>query len=147
MSKTNDFETSFLDYFLNNEPVRAIGGGVAGFEGSSTTGSFGLALFTADPGEAGSVANEATYTGYTRAAVPRDGTYWNVVDGVATLASAVTFAACTGGSNTITHYALCYSTTPSTSDIVWYDDLTASLAVSDGVTPQFAASGITITED
>ena len=146
MSKTNYFETEWLEYILNNDPIRNFAGYYPGLVNSATTGSLGLALFTADPGEAGSVVNEADYTGYARATISRDGSYWNVVDDVATLAASVTFAACSGGTNSITHFAICYSTTATTSDLIMYNALTAPLSVVTGVTPQFTAGNLTITE-
>ena len=65
-----------------------------------------LALFTADPTESGSFANEANYTGYARVAMAK-ATSWTDGGSTFTNASLIQFPQCTAGNNTITHFALC----------------------------------------
>lgn len=145
MSKSNTFETGFLNLVFTNADLANIGD-ATGLRGSTTAGSLYISLHTADPGEAGSPStNEATYTSYARVAVTRSGAAWTVSGNSATNAATVSFPACTGGSNTITHFGV--STASSGGTLLFKGALTASLAVSSGITPQFAASALTVTED
>lgn len=145
MSKTNDFETAILQLVFENTDLAAIGDGT-GLRGSSTAGSFYVALFTGDPTDTGSPDNEATYTSYARKAVARSGAAWTTTTGVASNDAEIAFDACTGGTNTITHFAICKAGTASILDLIYYGALSASLAVSNGITPTFAIGAITVTE-
>ena len=104
-----------------------------------------LALFTADPTEAGSVANEANYTGYARVALTK-ATAWT--DGGSTFSNAalIQFGACTAGSNTVTHFAVVDTASGAVAMMI-SGALSASLNVSAGIQPQFAAAALTITAD
>lgn len=146
MSKGNTFETEILDLILNNQAAALIGD-AGGLQPSSADGNLYVSLHTADPGEAGDqTTNEATYTGYDRVAVPRDDTGWTVANGAAENAGAITFPECTAGSNTITHFAI-GTASSGAGKILYYGALDASLAVSAGITPAFAAGALDITED
>lgn len=146
MSKSNTFENEFLNLVLNNSNIPNIGD-ATGLRGSTAAGNLYIALHTADPGEAGTATtNEATYTGYARKAVSRGGGEWTVASGAATNANAQTFAACTGGTNTITHFSVVKEVSGA-SVILFSGALTASLAVAAGITPSFAAGQLTINED
>jgi hypothetical protein len=145
MSKVNDFETDILELIFENADLAGIGDGT-GLQGSTVAGSFYIALFTADPGEAGSVANEATYTGYARKAISRAGGSWTTANGATENTAAITFDACTGGSNTITHFGICKAGTASVADLIYYGALDSSLAVSSGITPEFAAGALDLSE-
>lgn len=145
MSKSNTLETGVLNLIFANADLANIGD-ATGLRGSSTAGSLYISLHTGDPGEAGSPStNEATYTSYARVAVARNGTAWTVSGNSATNASTIAFPACTGGSNTITHFGI--STASSGGTLLFKGALTGSLAVSSGITPQFAATALTVTED
>jgi len=136
MSKSNTFETDILNYIFQGT---ALPGGYAG--------PFYLALHTADPGEAGTaVTSEATYTGYARQSIARTSAGWTVATGQATNAAAITFPACTAGSNTITYFSI-VTTSSGAGTILYSGALTASLAVSAGITPTVAIGAIVITED
>jgi hypothetical protein len=104
-----------------------------------------LALFTADPTESGGVANEANYTGYARVALTK-ATAWT--DGGSTFSNAalIQFGACTAGSNTITHFAVVDTASGAVAMMI-SGALSASLNVSAGIQPQFAAAALTITAD
>lgn len=132
--------------FFNNTDFALIGD-AAGLQNSAVAGSLYVSLHTGDPGEAGSqTTNEATYTSYARVAVARSGAGWTVSGNEASNTSAVTFPACTGGTNTITHFGV--GTDSSGAGVLLYKGaLTASLAVSSGITPAFAAGALDITED
>lgn len=144
---TNAFELDILKLIFNNTTLANIGD-ATGLVGSTASGNLYIALFTADPGEAGAVTNEATYTGYARKAVARTSGGWTCADaaGVCTAknTAAITFDPCTGGSNTITHFAVCKAGTASVQDLIFYGALTASLAVSNGITPEFAIAALSV---
>jgi hypothetical protein len=103
-----------------------------------------LALFTADPTEAGVFTNEATFTGYARVSMTK-ATAWT--DGGSTFSNAglVQFPQCTGGSNTITHFAIC--TLSTAGQILYSGALNSPLAISNGIQPQFSIGSITVNLD
>lgn len=106
---------------------------------------FDIHLHTADPGEAGaSTANEATYTSYTAVTVNRNATDWTVSGGTTTNDNLIQFPQATGGTNTITHVSI---TPNGSTEIIVSGALNASVAVSSGIQPQFAAEALTITID
>lgn len=146
MSKSNAFENELLLLIFNNTDIANIGD-AAGLQNSAAAGSLFVALHTADPGEGGTQAtSEATYTGYARVGVARSGAGWTVSGNGVTNAAAVTFGECTAGTNTITHFSVGKETSGSTA-ILYSDALTAPLAVSALITPEFAAGALDITED
>lgn len=146
MSKGNTFEDDLLALILNNVDAALIGD-ATGLRGSSTAGSLYISLHTADPGESGNQSSsEATFTSYARVAVARSGALWTVTTGTATNAAAVTFPACTGGTNTITHFAV-GTASSGTGKILYSGALSASLAVSNGITPAFAIGALSISEN
>lgn len=105
-----------------------------------------IALYTADPGEAGSaVTNEATYGGYARAVLTRSSDF-TVSGNQVSNANLEQFDICTSGSNTITHAAIVTSSSGA-GTIVVRAALNSSIAVSTGVQPQFAAGALAFTLD
>ncbi len=146
MSKTNTFETQFLQHLLQNADITLIGD-ATGLRGAVTPGSLYVSLHTALPNETGDqTTSEATYTGYARVAVVRSASGWTVAANVGSNAVAVLFAECTAGTNTITHFGVGTSIT-GVGKLLLYGALTSSLAVSTGITPQFAIGALTITEE
>lgn len=144
MSLTDAFETSILELIFKNTSCANIGD-ATGLVGSSTAGNFYISLHTASPGETGDqTTSEATYTGYARIAVVRSGSGWTVASGSATNAAAVTFALCTAGTNTITHFGIGTASTGA-GHLVLSDPLTASLSVSTGITPNFPIGALVVT--
>jgi hypothetical protein len=101
-------------------------------------------LHTADPTSGNQTTSEASYTGANRVAVARTSGGWSCTSGVATNVAAVTHGACTGGSNTISHVSLGKASS-GTGEVVVAGAVTSSLSVSSGITPQFAASAISVT--
>lgn len=89
--------------------------------------------------------NETSYTNYARVAVARS-TGWSAASGGATSnASTISFAQCGASGATLTHVSVGVGSSGATA--VWhYGALNSSLAVSSGITPQFASSALTITE-
>jgi len=104
-----------------------------------------LALFTADPGEAGAVASEASYTGYARVALAKSGA-WTDGGSTFTNANLIQFGACTAGSNTLTHFAV-VDTASGAVNMMISGALSGSLNVSAGIQPQFPAAGLAISAD
>jgi len=146
MSKGNTFENDLLKLIFNNTDIADIGD-AGGLQNSATAGSLYVALHTADPGEAGTAAtSEATYTNYARVAVARDSGGWTVSGNSATNTGQITFSQCGASGNTITHVSITTASS-GTSKILYSGALNSSLAVALNITPLFAASGLTVTED
>lgn len=146
MSKSNTTETNLLKHIFQNVAWANIGD-ASGLPASATAGSLFVSLHTADPGEAGDqTTSEATYTGYARVAVARSSGGWTEASGTITNAAAVTFALCTGGSNTITHFGVGRATSGA-GELLYSGALSASLAVSNGITPSFAIGALSVSED
>ena len=103
-----------------------------------------LALFTADPTEAGVFTNEASFTGYARVAMAKASS-WTDGGSTFTNANLVQFPQCTGGSNLITHFALC--TLASGGEVVVSGALNASLNISSGIQPQFSSASLSVGAD
>lgn len=146
MSATNAFETGILNLIFPNSNYANIGD-ATGLRGSTTAGVFYISLHTADPGETGTqTTSEATYTSYARVSVARSGAGFTVAGNSVSNAAAVTFPAATGGTNTITHFGIGTDST-GVGNLLFSGALTASLAVSSGITPAFAIGALTATAD
>jgi hypothetical protein len=146
MSKGNTFENDLLLLIFNNTDAALIGD-ATGLRGSSSAGSLYVSLHTGDPGEGGNqTTSEAAYTSYARVAVARSGSGWTVSGNAVSNAALVQFPQCTGGSETITHFAV-GTASSSTGKVLYKGALSASLAVSSGIQPQFAIGDLDITED
>lgn len=146
MSATNAFETALLTLYFNNTDHANVGD-AAGIQNSATAGSFYVSLHTGDPGETGDqTTSEATYTSYARVAVARSGAGWTISGANVSNAAAVTFPAATGGSNTITHFGI-GSDSSGAGNLFFKGALTASLAVSAGITPSFATGELDVNID
>jgi hypothetical protein len=135
MSKSNTFETQVLALAFNATPL----------PWSNT--NFYIAMHTADPGEAGDqTTSECDFTGYARVAVSRDGAGWTVADNQASNTGEITFPECTGGANTITHVSVGLLSSGG-SQVLYKGALTASIAVSNLITPRFPAGTLVMQED
>jgi hypothetical protein len=146
MSKGNTWETELLTLVFNNTDAALIGD-ATGLRGSSTAGSLYVSLHTGDPGEAGTqTTSECAYTSYARVAVARSGAGWTVSGNTVTNAALIQFPQCTGSSETATHFAIGTAST-STGKILYKGALSASLAISSGIQPQFGAGDLDGTED
>lgn len=142
MSLTNEAENLLVLLLFQNANWANIGD-ATGLRGSTTAGSFFISLHTADPGETGDqTTNEANYTSYARVAVARTSGGFSVTADTASNAAAVTFPACTGGSSTCTHFGIGTASTAA-GHLVASGALTASLAVTNGITPSFAIGAMT----
>lgn len=143
MSKADVFENDLLKLIFQATAIANLADNAA----TSPLTNLYVSLHTADPGESGNQStSEATYTGYARVAVARTTGGWTVTGNAVENAAAINFPACTGGTNTITHFGVGTLST-GTGKLLYKGALTASLAVSAGITPSFAAGALDITED
>lgn len=146
MSKSNAFETEWLQHVFQNSAIGTIGD-AGGLLASSAAGSLYVSLHSADPGEAGSqTTSELAYTNYARVGVARGTATWTVSAGSATNIGAISFATCGTAGGTATYFAVGGSLT-GTGHLLYSGSLTASLAITNGITPSFAGSALVITED
>lgn len=130
---------SFSDY-LEAALLNSLFGKTSDLGALASAPTIYVALFTATPNDAGG-GTEANYTSYAR--VSTSASDWDAAaSGTVDNANAITFPACTGGSNTITHFGL-YDAA-SSGNLLAYGALSSSLAVSNGITPQFAAGALDV---
>lgn len=143
MSLGNTFENDLMKLIFNGTAITSIADNAA----ASPFTQYYISLHTADPGEAGDqTTSEAAYTSYARVAVNRNSGGWTVSGASATNAATISFPACTGSSSTVTYFAI-GTASSGTGKILLSGALTSSLAISSGITPQFAASALTVTAD
>jgi hypothetical protein len=146
MSMTNAAEAALLDLLFLNVDWANIGD-AAGLQNSATAGSFYISLHSADPGEAGNQStNEISYTGYARVAVNRTAGGWTRTTSTIANTALVQFGQCTGGTATATHFGIGTDST-GTGNLLLKGALNASLSISNGIQPQFAAGAMTATVD
>lgn len=142
MSKTNTYETDILELLFNATALANVADNAA----ASPLTNLYVSLHTADPGEAGSqTTSEATYTSYARVAVARTSGGWTVTGNSVSPVSTISFPACTGSTNTITHFGV-GSLSSGAGYLFYKGTVTPNISVSSGVTPQLTTSS-TITED
>jgi hypothetical protein len=106
-----------------------------------------LSLHTSDPGVGGSqLTGETAYTNYVRIAVIRTSAGWDVpASGATQNAALAQFAQCGVTGATLTHVAI--GTGSSGAGLVLYAGaLSSSLAVANGIQPQFAVGALDVTE-
>lgn len=86
--------------------------------------------------------NAANYTNYAAQTVARSGAGWAAASGGATSnVATISYPQCGASGNTVTHVSAGDGTN------AWhFGALNSSLAVSSGITPQFAGGALTITE-
>ena len=146
MSKSNTFENDLLLLVFNNTDITLIGD-AAGLQNSASAGSLYVSLHTADPGEAGDqTTNETAYTDYARVAVARSGAGWTVTGNAVANAALVQFPQCGVTGATLTHFGV-GTDSSGAGKLLYSGALSASLAVSSGIQPQFAGGDLDITED
>ena len=147
MGKPTTFAGLILKHLFQNLAIANLGD-ASGVQPSATAGSVYVSLHTADPGAAGSqTTNEIAYTSYARVAVARGVGTWTHSTNQVVNASAITFPTCGASGGTATYFGV--GTDSSGAGTLMYSGaLTSpsSLAISNGITPQFAASALTIAE-
>lgn len=138
--KSDTFENDWLKLIFQATAIANIADNAA----SSPLANLYIALHTADPTDAGvQTASEATYTGYARVAVARTAGGWTVTGSSVSPVAAISFGACTAGTNTITHWSVGVASSGG-SKILYSGAVTPN--VSNGVTPQLTTAS-TVTED
>lgn len=134
MSLSNTTEAAALDVFLR------------GTDPSYRAGATQyLALFTADPTETASLAAEANYTGYARVALTKASS-WTGSASPYTNTNLIQFGACSAGTNALTHFAVVDTASGAVAMMI-SGALSATLNVSSGIQPQFAATALSISAD
>ena len=141
MGKSSTFDNDFLKMVFNATAIANIADNAA----TSPLTNLYVALHTADPTAAGTQSSsEATYTGYARVAVARTSGGWTVTGASVSPAAAITFPACTAGTNTIIYWSVGVASSGATK-ILYSGAVSPSISVSSGVTPQLT-TGSTVTE-
>jgi hypothetical protein len=104
-----------------------------------------VALFTADPGEAGSFAAEisATGTAYAR----QEATFAAASGGSAATNDTITFPTAGANWGTITHLAICDSATRGAGNVLFYGAVTTSKVIETGDTFQITSGNLTVSLD
>ena len=142
MSKSNTCENSILLLLFNATTFADI----AENDTSSPATNLYVSLHTGDPGETGTMAtNECAYTSYARVAVARSGAGWTVTNNSVSPAATISFPACTGGTETATHFGVGIGSSGATV-LLYKGAITPNISISSGVTPQLTTA-TAITED
>ena len=143
MPATDVLETELLELLFENGDFDNIGD-ATGIQGSAAPGSFEISLHTGTLTDASTqTTSEAAYTSYARATVARSSAQWTVTSGTASNDAAITFPQATGGSETETDFGI--GTAVAAVEELWiYGALTSSLAVSNGITPEFAIGDLDV---
>lgn len=135
MSASNATENDLVNYIFDSQAPAWAG-----------NADFFVRLHSADPGEAGSaVTNEISYTGYDGVAVSRTSGF-SVSGNTASNAVLLQFPLCSGGSATATHFSIC-TTQNGAGQIIVSGALNSSLAISNGIQPQFNAGELDVVID
>jgi len=126
LQKSNYLENAVVNHVLRNTPL------------TSPTTVY-LALFTSDPGEAGS-GTEVSGGSYARQSVA----FAAPSDGVVTNSGLVTFPAATAGWGTVTHVAIFDALT--SGNMLYYGPMSVSKLVSIGDVVTVAVGQLSVTE-
>lgn len=127
-------QSQSMRHLFINEDIPKIGD-TAGLLASASDGSVYMALFTANPGEYGSITNEAAYSGYGRVAVARGSGSWHEYMGKVRNLLQVNFPECMGDPETITHYAVMKE--GAGDEMICYGELDEPMEVIESYQPQF----------
>jgi hypothetical protein len=139
------FRTKSLEHVFLNADIPLIGD-ASGLLASAAAGNLYATLHTAAPASDDQTSNEATYTGYARLAIPRDGTNWEVTANEAKNLLEKLFPTKTNpGTQTITHVSVGVASTGA-GKILYSKALSVSLVVAQNVAPVIAAEDMTFTE-
>lgn len=105
-----------------------------------------LALYSSDPGEAGSaVTNEVSYGSYARVTLTRASDF-TVSGAVLSNTNLEQFPTCSSGSVTATHVGI-VTTSSGAGTLIVSGALNSSVAIATGIQPQFSAGALTFTLD
>ena len=131
-SASNYLELKILDHVLRNDAY------------TQPTGLW-VALFTGDPGEAGSYADEVSGTGtaYSRQAIAFNA----AASGASANTSTVTFPTATANWGTIAHIAIVDSATTGAGEVLFYGPVSTAKVIETDDTFQITAGNLTISLD
>jgi hypothetical protein len=136
MAKGATFDNDLLKLIFNATAIANMADNAA----TSPLTNLYVSLHTADPTSAGSqTSSEATYTSYARVAVARTTGGWTVTTNSVSPAATISFPACTGGTNTITNWAV-GTASSGAGKILYTGTVTPNISVSSGVTPQLTTA-------
>lgn len=143
MSKSTTFANDLLKLILNATAIADL----AENDSSAPATDLYLSLHTGDPGVGGSQAtNETAYTNYTRVAVVRTTSGWTAASaGSSTNVGLVQFPQCGVTGATITHVAL-GTASSGAGKVLYAGALSSSLAVANGIQPQFNIGDLSVSE-
>lgn len=140
--KSDTFENDWLKLVFNATAIANIADNAA----SSPLTNLYVSLHTATlTDSAVQNTSECAYTGYARVTVARTSGGWTVTGNSVSPAAAITFGACTAGSETATNWAVGVASSGATK-ILYYGAILPTIAISAGVTPQLTTAS-TVTED
>lgn len=136
MSISDTSETAIMSLVFN----ATAWGNYADNAATTPQTSIAVGLHTADPGDTGTMAtSETAYTSYARVSVARTSGGWTVTGGSVSPVANIDFAACTGGTATITHFST-GKTGGGSAAILWSGTVTPNIPVSSGVTPRLTTA-------
>lgn len=138
------FSTTFRSDVAGLVYLAAAIANIADNAASSPITDIEISLHESDPTSGNQTTGEGNYGAYERQPVARSGSGWDNTAGVIDNDAEIAFPACTSGSDTITHAATGTAHT-STGKVLVAGALTASLAVSTGIQPRFAAGALVVT--
>ena len=140
--KSNAFETDLLELIFNGTAIANIADNAS----SSPATNLYVSLHTGDPTDAGDqTSNECAYTSYARVAVARGAGGWTITGDSVSPVSNIQFAECTGGTESVTHWAIGLSSTGS-GYLLYAGTVSPTIAVTTGVTPILTTAS-SVTED
>lgn len=142
MPKGTTFENDILKLIYQATAIANLADNAS----SSPITNISIALHTADPQAGNQLTSESAYSGYARVNVSRNAAGWTVTANNCVNAATISFPTCNGGTNsTVSHVSLGMNNTGA-AKILACGALTANLAISNGITPSFNASNLTVTE-
>ncbi len=145
-SGLGDTSENNLMLLLFNNTDWANVGDAGGLQNSAAAGSFYAGLSTGTLSDTSTqTTTQAAYGSYSRVAIARSGSGWTVSNNQASNAAAATFPAATSGSETETDFTVGLASGTGAGDALYWGALTASLAVSPGITPSFALGALVCT--
>ena len=138
MAKGFVFETDLLELIFNGTAIA----GIAENAASGALTQFWFALHTADPTGGDQTTHEATYTGYARVPVARNGASF-VVSGSnpaqAALAANLDFPPCTGGGPETETYFSIGVASAGASKMLYSGPISPNIVVANAITPRLSA--------
>lgn len=147
MSKADTYESDVLAILFTATALANVWDNAA----SSPITNLYIGLHSSNPAEADDqTTNELSYTGYSRVAVARSGSGWTVASGAVDNDAAITFGACTGGGPQTAAYFTVGRDSSGTGKIFYTGQITTpsgGLIINTGITPEFAAGDLDVTED